>query len=99
MKLKVIFFNLGSDITIVAHSKAVGQAIDAAKILSQSGISVEVINLRSIRPLDTATIINSVKKTNRIVTLEGGWPLFGVGSEICAAIMECIFLFNHSRRF
>ncbi|KAI8805834.1 thiamine diphosphate-binding protein [Cladochytrium replicatum] len=78
----------GSDITIVAHSKPVGLCLDVAKELEKEGISVEVINLRSIRPLDTETIIKSVKKTNRLVTVEGGWPMFGVGSEICATIME-----------
>ncbi|KAJ3129267.1 hypothetical protein HK098_001965 [Nowakowskiella sp. JEL0407] len=78
----------GSHITVVAHSKAVGQALDAAKELQQQGIDVEVINLRSIRPLDVDTIIASVKKTNHLITVEGGWPAFGVGSEICAQIME-----------
>ena len=51
-------------------------------------MSVEIINLRSIRPLDTRTIVESVKKTNRIITVEEGWPHFGVGSEIAALIME-----------
>ena len=79
----------GTDITIVAHSRSVGFALEAAQLLEKEGIcSAEVINLRSIRPLDTETIINSVKKTNRLVTVEGGWPQYGVGSEICAQIME-----------
>ncbi|KAJ3224401.1 pyruvate dehydrogenase E1, beta subunit [Clydaea vesicula] len=78
----------GSDVTIVAHSLAVGQALASAKTLEKEGINCEVINLRSIRPLDIDTIIKSVKKTNRIVTVEGGWPMFGVGSEISAQIME-----------
>lgn len=78
----------GKDVTIVAHSRSVHQSLEAAEKLSQEGISVEVINLRSIRPLDTQTIINSVKKTNHLVTVEGGWPMFGVGSEICAQVME-----------
>ncbi|KAJ3290403.1 pyruvate dehydrogenase E1, beta subunit [Borealophlyctis nickersoniae] len=78
----------GKHITVVGHSKAVGQAMDAAKELEKEGISVEVINLRSIRPLDIDTIVKSVKKTNHIVTIEGGWPMFSVGSEIAAQIME-----------
>jgi len=78
----------GKDITIVAHSKAVGDSMAAAELLEKEGISAEVINLRSIRPLDMDTIIQSLKKTNRLITVEGGWPQFGVGSEICARIME-----------
>ncbi|OZJ03212.1 Pyruvate dehydrogenase E1 component subunit beta, mitochondrial [Bifiguratus adelaidae] len=78
----------GKDITIVAHSRPVGHALEAAEELAKNGISAEVINLRSIRPMDIDTIIKSVKKTNRIVTVEGGWPGFGVGSEIAAQIME-----------
>ncbi|KAI9221204.1 thiamine diphosphate-binding protein [Blastocladiella britannica] len=79
----------GTDVTIVAHSRAVGQSLDAAQELADKhGIQAEVINLRSIRPLDIDTIIASVKKTNRLVTVEGGWPMFGVGSEITAQIME-----------
>ncbi|KAI9208222.1 thiamine diphosphate-binding protein [Polychytrium aggregatum] len=78
----------GSDVTIVAHSRAVGQSLEAAAELAKEGIKAEVINLRSIRPLDIDTIVKSVKKTNRIVTVEGGWPMFGVGSEIAAQIME-----------
>lgn len=78
----------GSDITIVAHSKCVGQSLEAADILAKDGIKAEVINLRSIRPLDIDTIVASVKKTNRLISVEGGWPMFGVGSEISAQIME-----------
>eukprot|EP00842_Homolaphlyctis_polyrhiza_P000521 jgi/Hompol1/146/HPOL_005252-RA len=78
----------GTDITIVAHSRAVGQSLDAAAELAKLGIKAEVINLRSIRPLDIDTIAASVQKTNRLVTVEGGWPMFGVGSEIAAQIME-----------
>eukprot|EP00834_Sanchytrium_tribonematis_P008196 NODE_893_length_3243_cov_0.465967.p1 type:complete len:339 gc:universal NODE_893_length_3243_cov_0.465967:1881-2897(+) len=78
----------GSDITLVSHSKSVGFCLEAAQNLKSKGISCEVINLRSIRPLDTQTIFNSVQKTGRIVSVEGGWPLFGVGSEIAAQIME-----------
>ncbi|KAJ9076388.1 pyruvate dehydrogenase E1, beta subunit [Entomophthora muscae] len=78
----------GSDITIVAHSLCVGQSMEAAEILAKEGIKAEVVNLRSIRPLDIDTIITSVKKTNHLITVEGGWPMFGVGSEISAQIME-----------
>ena len=78
----------GSDVTLVAHSKPVGLCLDAAAELAKKGIKAEVINLRSIRPLDIDTIIASVKKTNHLVTVEGGWPQFGVGSEIVAQIME-----------
>ncbi|KAG6872393.1 pyruvate dehydrogenase E1, beta subunit [Termitomyces sp. Mi166 len=78
----------GSDITIVAHSKMVTHSMEAAEILAKEDIKAEVINLRSIRPLDIDTIIKSVKKTNRLVIVEGGFPMFGVGSEICAQIVE-----------
>ena len=79
----------GKDISIVTFSRAVGKCLDAAERLAQQGISAEVINLRSIRPLDREAIINTVKKTNHLVTVEEGWPQYGVGSEIAAVIMEC----------
>ncbi|KAJ3160994.1 pyruvate dehydrogenase E1, beta subunit [Irineochytrium annulatum] len=78
----------GSDVTLVAHSRPVGFCLEAADELAKLGVKAEVINLRSIRPLDIETIIKSVKKTNHLVTVEGGWPMFGVGSEIAAQIME-----------
>jgi pyruvate dehydrogenase E1 component beta subunit len=78
----------GSDVTIVAHSRAVGTSLEAAKQLAEQGISVEVVNLRSIRPLDTATIVASIRKTHRLVTVEEGWPQFGVGAEVCAQVFE-----------
>ncbi|KAG6878213.1 pyruvate dehydrogenase E1, beta subunit [Termitomyces sp. T159_Od127] len=78
----------GGDVTIVAHSKMVTHSMEAAEILAKEDINAEVINLRSIRPLDIDTIIKSVKKTNRLVIVEGGFPMFGVGSEICAQIVE-----------
>ena len=78
----------GTDVTIVAHSRPVGFCMEAAEILAKEGISAEVINLRSIRPLDRAAIVESVMKTNRLVTVEGGWPSCGVGAEICATIFE-----------
>ncbi len=79
----------GSDVTVVAHSKMVTHCLEAAEQLEKDeGIKVEVINLRSIRPLDIETIVKSVKKTNHLVTVEGGFPAFGVGSEIIAQICE-----------
>jgi pyruvate dehydrogenase E1 component beta subunit len=81
----------GSDVTLVAHSRMVKFALDAAEELSGIGIEAEVIDLRSLRPLDTATVIESVKKTNRIVCCEEGWRFFGVGAEIAAAVTEHAF--------
>jgi pyruvate dehydrogenase E1 component beta subunit len=81
----------GSDVTIVAFSRMVGTALEAAAALAELGIEAEVINLRSIRPLDTATIVRSVQKTNRCVSLEEGWPFAGIGSEIGMTIMEQAF--------
>jgi len=78
----------GDRITLVSHSKPVGLCLEAAEQLAKEGINCEVINLRSLRPLDEETIINSVMKTNHLVTVEGGWPQSGIGSEICARIME-----------
>lgn len=78
----------GKHITVVSHSKFVGTALEAANELAGNGIECEVINLRSIRPLDEETIFKSVQKTHHLVTVEGGWPQSGVGSEICARIME-----------
>jgi len=79
----------GKDITFVAHSRMVGYCVQAAEQLEkEDGIVPEVINLRSIRPLDIDTIIKSVKKTNRLVIVEGGFPMFGVGSEVSAQIAE-----------
>lgn len=72
----------------MAHSKAVELSLDAAKELSGQGIEAEVINLRSLRPLDIETIGKSVMKTNHLITVEQGWPQCGIGSEICARIME-----------
>ena len=79
----------GTDVSIVACSKMVGHSLQAAEVLKKDhDIDAEVINLRTIRPLDRAGIIESVKKTNRLVTVEGGWPQSGIGSEICATMME-----------
>ncbi len=81
----------GDRVTIVAFSVMVGVALKAAEELAKDGIEAEVINLRSLRPLDTATIINSVKKTNRIVTVEEGWPFAGIGAEINMQVLEHAF--------
>ena len=81
----------GTDVTIVAFSIMVGMAMQAAETLAGQGISAEVINLRSVRPLDTQTIVESVKKTNRLVTLEEGWPFAGIGSEVAMQVMEHAF--------
>jgi pyruvate dehydrogenase E1 component beta subunit len=81
----------GTDVTLVAHSRMVKFALEAAEELAEQGIEAEVVDLRSLRPLDTATVIESVKKTNRIVCCEEGWRFFGVGSEIAAAVTEHAF--------
>lgn len=78
----------GNHLTLVAHSKAVGTCLEAAKELANNGVDVEVVNLRSIRPLDMETVINSVVKTNHLITVEQGWPQHGVGAEIVARISE-----------
>jgi len=81
----------GTDVTIVSFSLMVDFCLKAADALAEQGISAEVINLRTLRPLDTATIQASVMKTNRIVTVEEGWPYAGIGAEIAAQIMETAF--------
>lgn len=81
----------GTDVTITAHSRMVGYALKAAEELAEIGISAEIIDLRTIRPLDTETIINSVKKTNRIVTAEEGWGPMGVGAEVVARVIDEAF--------
>lgn len=81
----------GEDVTIVAHSLMVKYALEAAETLSEEGISAEVIDLRTIRPLDKETIIDSVKKTNRCINVEEGFPFAGIGSEISAILTEEAF--------
>ena len=78
----------GNDVTIVTFSRMVGTSLEVASELEAEGISVEVINLLSLRPLDRETIVASVKKTNRLVTVEEGWPQHGVGAEVIATVME-----------
>ncbi|MFQ5970685.1 MAG: pyruvate dehydrogenase complex E1 component subunit beta [Alphaproteobacteria bacterium] len=81
----------GSDVTIVSFSLMVQRAIEAAEVLAAEGISAEVIDLRTLRPLDTETIVASVRKTSRLVSVEEGWPYAGIGAEIAALMMEQAF--------
>jgi pyruvate dehydrogenase E1 component beta subunit len=81
----------GTDATIVSYSKGLQLSLDAAEKLAQDGISVEVIDLRTLRPLDTRPVIESVKKTNRIVVVEEGWRSYGIGSEIASRVQELAF--------
>ena len=78
----------GSDLTIVSYSIGVGLALEAAEILAGEGVDVEVIDLRTLRPLDTSTVLASLKKTNRLIVAEEGWPACSIGSEIAAICME-----------
>ena len=81
----------GNDVTLVAHSRMVGRCLEAAEILAGEGIDAEVIDLRTIRPLDSDTVIESVKKTNRLVCAEEGWGQSGIGSEIAARVVAEAF--------
>jgi pyruvate dehydrogenase E1 component beta subunit len=88
---KAAVIHEGTDVTLVGYSRMVGFAMEAAEQLAAQGISAEVIDLRSIRPLDMETIVESVKKTNRLVTAEEGWKHMGVGGEIAAGVTEHAF--------
>ena len=81
----------GSDVTIVSHSRMVGRCLEAAEILAGEGINAEVIDLRTLRPLDTDTVIESVKKTNGIVCAEEGWGQSGIGAEVAARVVAEAF--------
>jgi pyruvate dehydrogenase E1 component beta subunit len=81
----------GADVTIAAFSIMVGKALEAAEALAANGIDAEVIDLRSLRPLDSETVVASVKKTNRLVTAEEGWAFSGIGSELAALMMDLAF--------
>ena len=81
----------GKDVTITAYSRMVNVALEAARLLEADGIDAEVINLRTLRPLDVETIVASVKKTNRLVSVEEGWPQCGMGAELSALMMEQAF--------
>ncbi|ARS27363.1 pyruvate dehydrogenase complex E1 component subunit beta [Sphingomonas sp. KC8] len=78
----------GKDVTLVSYSIGVGVAIDAAEKLAAEGIDAEVIDLRTLRPLDTETVLKSLAKTNRMVVVEEGWPTCSIASEITAVVME-----------
>ena len=88
-KAKVV--RAGRDVTIVAYSMGMTYALKAAEELSKLDIDAEVIDLRTLRPMDSATVVESVKKTGRIVTVEEGWPQSGVGAEIAARVMADAF--------
>jgi len=88
-KAKVV--RAGGDVTIAAFSIMVGKALQAAETLAEQGIQAELVDLRSLRPLDGDTLIKSVKKTNRLVTVEEGWPFAGIGAELAALTMERAF--------
>jgi pyruvate dehydrogenase E1 component beta subunit len=78
----------GKDVTIVSYSIGVGVALEAAEALAGEGVDAEVVDLRTLRPLDTATVLESLKKTNRLVVVEEGWPVCSIASEIAAVVME-----------
>lgn len=84
----------GNHVTIVAHSMAVQNALEAANELAGKGIEAEVINLRSLRPLDIDTVIKSVVKTHHLITVEQGWPQCGIGAEVSARISESEAFFH-----
>ncbi len=81
----------GTGVTLVSYSRMVGFCLQAADKLAEEGIEAEVVDLRTIRPMDIATVVESVKKTNRLVTVEEGWGPMGVGAEVCAKVVELAF--------
>ena len=81
----------GTHVTLVAWSRMVGLALKAAEELAAQGIEAEVVDLRTIRPMDSDTVVASVKKTNRLVTVEEGWGPMGVGAEVCARVVQEAF--------
>jgi pyruvate dehydrogenase E1 component beta subunit len=88
---KAAVLRQGKDVTITAFSLQVGMALQAAEALAKEGISAEVIDLRTIRPFDRQTVVDSVRKTHRLVSVEEGWPFAGIGSELAAIAMEDCF--------
>ncbi len=88
---KALVRRTGSDLSIVSYSIGVGIALDAAEKLAAEGISAEVIDLRTLRPLDTATVIASLRKTNRLMIVEEGWPVCSIASELAMVAMEQAF--------
>ncbi|MBN9566159.1 MAG: pyruvate dehydrogenase complex E1 component subunit beta [Alphaproteobacteria bacterium] len=81
----------GRHVTLVSHSIGMHLILEAADVLAQEGIEAELIDLRTLRPLDTETVLDSVRKTNRIVTVEQGWPVCSIGSEICSVVANAAF--------
>jgi pyruvate dehydrogenase E1 component beta subunit len=81
----------GTDVTLVSYSRGLAYTLEAAKQLADEGIAAEIIDLRTLRPLDIDTVVASVKKTNRLVTVEEGWPVCSIGSEICAQVTSRAF--------
>jgi pyruvate dehydrogenase E1 component beta subunit len=81
----------GEHVTLVSFSRGMAYVLDAAKRLAEEGIEAEVIDLRTLRPLDMATVLASVRKTNRLVTVEEGWPICSIGSELCARVAADAF--------
>jgi pyruvate dehydrogenase E1 component beta subunit len=81
----------GAHVTIVSYSIGVGTSLQAAEILRGDGIEAEVINLRTLRPLDIETVVQSVMRTNRLVTVEEGWPYAGIGAEVAMQVIEHAF--------
>lgn len=88
---KALIRREGKDVTLTAFSIMVGKALHAAEQLSELGIEAEVIDLRTLRPFDVDTVVESVQKTNRLVSIEESWPFAGIGSELAALMMEHAF--------
>jgi len=88
-KARVI--RVGKDVTLVSYSMGVSLIMDAAELLAKEGIEAELIDLRTLRPLDIDTVVASVQKTNRLVTVEQGWPVCSIGSEVAAQVVEQAF--------
>ncbi len=82
---------VGEDVTIISHSRMVQVALAAAEQLAGQGISAEVVDLRTLRPLDKETVVNSVRKTSRAVVLEEGWPTYGISAEVTAFVQDMAF--------
>jgi pyruvate dehydrogenase E1 component beta subunit len=81
----------GDDVTIVTYSKMLQVSMAAAEHLAQEGIEAEIVDLRSLRPLDLAPALESIRRTNRAIVVEEGWLSYGVGAEVCARIYEQAF--------
>jgi pyruvate dehydrogenase E1 component beta subunit len=88
---KAKIWRKGTDVTLVSFGIGMVHTLAAADMLAEEGISAEVIDLRTLRPMDTASVINSVKKTNRCVTVEEGWPVGSIGGHISSVLMQEAF--------